>query len=72
MAAVKSEAQQGRPKEQNRYDHVIGFRQPGRKADASEDNRKERRRSEIAASTAPIVPVVMRERSVIRGSTLER
>src|SRR5215467_10072333 len=45
VAAVKSEAQQGSPKEQNRYDHVIGFRQPGRKADASENNRKERRRA---------------------------
>jgi hypothetical protein len=28
VAAVKPEAQQGSPKEQNRYDHVIGFRQP--------------------------------------------
>ena len=45
MAAIKPEADKDNPKEQHRHDDVIGFCQPGGKADAPEDDRKERRRT---------------------------
>ena len=45
MAAVKPEADKDNPKEQHRHDDVIRCRQPGRKTDAAENDRKQRRRA---------------------------
>ena len=39
VTAVKAKAQKGNPKEQHRHDDVIGFCQPGGKADAPEHDR---------------------------------
>jgi hypothetical protein len=66
VTAVKAKAQKRNPKEQHRHHDVIGFRQPGRKTDAAQNDRKERRSAADRRQYRTIAPVVMSERAIIR------
>jgi hypothetical protein len=70
VVAVKPQGQQGSPNEQHLHDDVIDFCQPGRKTDAAENDPTRGVRAADRRQFAPITPVVMRARSVIRGQPL--
>jgi hypothetical protein len=66
VAAVKPEADKDNPKEQHRHDDVISFSSQAVRPMPPRTTARSGVAQQIAANTAPIAPLVMRERSVMR------